>query len=174
MRNLPYYPAIGAIIFLLKWSYTTAGPGDLQVLIRPVAGLVSLITGAAGEYGEKGCYYAHLNIVIDKSCSGFNFLILCYGMLASLAIPSVSGVRAKMLAVILALPGALLLTVLVNSARILSVYFVQQLSGAFREHPATWLHQAAGAFIYLFFLMLIYIGADFLIHKLSGRHAKSA
>ncbi|HMQ61740.1 MAG TPA: exosortase K [Flavilitoribacter sp.] len=174
MRNLLYYLSVGAVIFLLKWSYSVAGTGDLQVLIRPVAALVSLITGAGGEYGDSGVYYEQLNIVIDKSCSGFNFLILCYGMLAVLAIPSLNGTRAKMLAVILPLPGAWLLTVLVNSARILSAYFVHQLSGAFWEHPAIWLHQAIGAFIYLFFLMLIYAGADFLIHKLTRGHAKSA
>jgi hypothetical protein len=40
------------------------------------------LTGSHSVYiSDKGYYHDNLNILIEKSCSGFNFLLLCFCML---------------------------------------------------------------------------------------------
>jgi exosortase K len=84
-KNIPFYCAIAAIFLLLKLGYTMADNNSLVFLLKPTNALVGLLTGSTSTYfADKGYFYSNLDIVIEKSCSGFNFLILCFGMLGFL------------------------------------------------------------------------------------------
>ena len=73
-KQIPFYLAAGIIFLLLKLGHSMADHNALQFLLWPTSKLVALMTGASSSYlPEGGYFHAQLNIVINKSCSGFNF-----------------------------------------------------------------------------------------------------
>jgi exosortase K len=115
--------------------------------------MVSVAFGSTSEFkiGE-GFVHAGLNIAIDKSCSGFNFWLLCSGLLltAGMQVGGQFWSRWWLLSVPMVAYG---LTVVVNASRIITAV---SLNRALPElgRRYTWLHQAEGAMVYLFFLRL--------------------
>jgi exosortase/archaeosortase family protein len=133
--------AAAGIFVLLKYLHTCLGTDDLYFLLAPVNRVVALVTNSQAIYTEEnGYFHAALNIYIDKSCSGFNFWILCF---------MIGIFRAARLI-------SWLITVFVNASRILTAIFLQQLSPDFMKSQQHWAHQTTGIFIYLFFLLLFY------------------
>lgn len=169
-KQIPFYLAAGIIFLLLKLGHSMADHNALQFLLWPTSKLVALMTGASSSYlPEGGYFHAQLNIVINKSCSGFNFWLICFLMLYSMGLFGAKKIVHKALW----LPGSLflayLLTIFVNSSRILIALALNS-SGIGKEQA--WLHQAEGVFSYLFFLLIIYFSFDFLLKKHTQAHEK--
>ena len=160
----PY--GLAVILFgALKMSYTHATTSDLLWLLKPTNALVSAALGSVSELrvGE-GFVHDELNIAIDKSCSGFNFWLLCSTMLlvAGMQAGGQNGRRWWLLSLPLVAYG---LTVLVNASRIITAVSLHRALPELGQRY-TWLHQAEGALMYLFFLVLIYAGFQLLCYYL--------
>lgn len=171
--HLPYYLSTIGIFILLKVAYTQADPTDLQFLLYPTSQCIGWVTNTTATFiVDRGYLHENLQILIDKSCAGFNFMVLCFLMLSFLVYEYLKGAKQQ----VLALPGLLfvayLLTLFVNSSRILFVIFLQRVGIHALVGQATWLHQAEGTFIYLFFLILIYLGFNFGLSALTQPYAK--
>lgn len=170
-NNIPYYLAAFALFIVLKFSFAYADNDGVLFLTQPTNSVVSLITDSDARYSnEVGFYHEELNIVIDKSCSGFNFWILIFLIFLFTALKTIQAKRLKSLAFVLILIGAYLITIMVNSSRILTSMILNETVG----NQYAWMHQAEGAFIYFSFLILFYVLFNYSLKKFSKNHAQFA
>lgn len=174
-RKLPYQLAAIGIFVLLKFWYVGADNDALAFLLRPTDTLVGLATSSSSLYSpDEGYFHSELNILIDKSCAGFNFWILCFLMLSFLAFRYLH----KQSHLALTLPAASLcayvLTIFANTSRISIAIFLQNRMGAFFPENPGWLHEAQGVFVYLSCLIISYLIAEFLLTKLTRPDAQLA
>jgi len=120
-NNIPFYIATGLIFILLKFKYRIMETDSLVWLLKPVSLLVEIMSGVKSIYLPGGGYYfEQLNMVINKSCSGFNFWLLCFLMLNCLGLKFCQAVFQKMGVLLTSIIVAYILTVLVNSCRIIT------------------------------------------------------
>jgi exosortase K len=166
-KNIPYYLAAVGLFILLKFGYTLAENNDLTFLIKPTDKLVGLLTSSHSVYlSESGYFHEHLNIIIDKSCSGFNFWALCFLLFTYLTVRHFNRTLNKILTIPIALILAYLLTIFVNTSRIFASIVVQtQTKNILLNHQHI-LHEAIGIITNLTFLILAYVLIEkLLIHK---------
>ncbi|TGE14186.1 exosortase K [Hymenobacter elongatus] len=173
--RLPLYVAFAAAFLLLKLSYAQATTTDLLWLLRPTDTLVGAVLGSGSSFEPvRGFVHSGLRITIDKSCSGFNFWLLCSGLLLTVGLRYLGPGKARSGWWLLALPVlGYGLTVLVNASRILVAVGLQRAIPTLARRYA-WLHEAEGVLVYLFFLLLIYGGFQLLCHHVALRYAKPA
>lgn len=166
-KNIPSYLTAVILFILLKFAFTLADSNDLIFLIKPTDKLVGILTGSHSVYlSDSGYFHEHLNIIIDKSCSGFNFWILCYMLFTYLAVRHFENNLYKILTIPTALIGAYLLTIFVNTSRIFASIVVQaQTKNILLNHQHI-LHETIGITINLTFLILAYLLIEkVFIHK---------
>jgi len=163
-KNILYYLAAILIFVLFKLGYTVANNNELIFLLKPTDTFVGFILHSNSQYIlESGYYHEKLNILIDKSCSGFNFWVLCFLMLTFTSLKFLNRRIYKILILPALLLFTYLLTIFVNTSRILFSIYFQNLQTVSTNKDFSWLHQAEGVFIYLSFLILIYLGFEYLL-----------
>jgi exosortase K len=142
-----------------KFAYVFANNDMIRFLTKPTNQVVSFITNRTPIYNsEIGFYYQNLNITIDKSCSGFNFWMLLFLLLFFSILKIIESNKIKMLLFPITLLTSYLLTLFVNTSRILIALFIEK-NTSLNYH---WLHQAEGVFIYLSFLIIFYLSLNYL------------
>ena len=167
-KNIPFYLTTIGLFILLKFGYTLADNDSLILLLKPTDKIVGLLTGSHSVYfSDKGYYHDNLNILIEKSCSGFNFLLLCFCMLTFLFLKYANKTIFKFLSIPVALIASYFLTIFVNASRIFaSIIMQQQANNILSERPHLILHEIVGVITNLTFLILIYIVSEkFLTNK---------
>lgn len=173
-KNLPYYLTAAGLFILLKFGFTLAGNNDLAFLLKPTDRLVGLLTGSHSVYfAENGFYHHELNILIDKSCSGFNFWMLSFLVFTYLAVKYAHKPFHKALSIPAVLTGAYLLTIFVNTSRVFVSLIVQAQTKSPFVNQQHLIHEAVGIITNLTFLVLTYYLIEkFLTHR--QHHAKPA
>lgn len=174
-KNIPYYLTAAGLFILLKFTFTLADNDNLIFLLKPTDTLVGLLTGSHSVYlADKGFYHDQLNILIDKSCSGFNYWVLCFLVFTYPAVKYLDKPLQKMLSIPGIFVGAYLLTIFVNTSRITASVVVQTQAEKFlpvKLHSI--LHEAVGIIINFSFLILTYFLTEkFLNHRHHHHHAK--
>lgn len=166
-KNIPYYLTTVGFFILLKFGFTLADNNDLAFLLKPTDKLVGLLTGSDSIYlSDSGYFHEHLNIIIDKSCSGFNFWILSFLLFTYLSVKHFDKTLSKILTIPTALFGAFLLTIFVNTSRIFASIVVQTQTKSILLNQQHIVHEAIGIITNLTFLILAYILIEkLLIHK---------
>nr|WP_288834898.1 exosortase K [uncultured Flavobacterium sp.] len=166
-NNIPYYLAAMGLFILLKIGYTIADIDCLIFLLEPTDKFVGLLTSSKSIYlFDKGYYYENLNIIIEKSCSGFNFLLLCFCMLTFLLLKYVWKTLYKVLIIPVSLVLAYILTILANTSRIFSSIIIQNQANNFLPNGShLLLHESIGIATNLSFLILIYYLLEQLLNK---------
>ncbi len=165
-KNIPYYAVAMLVFVILKYYFSQAITSDLLFLLKPVNTLVEILTGSHGEYfGESGFYHQQYQIFIEKSCAGFNFLLICFLMLSILFIRhSVTPLR-KTLSLAAALIASYFITIMVNGSRIyVSIILQSQPFIPIAGHQKT-VHEIIGIITNLLFLITIYIITDKLLQN---------
>ena len=152
----------------LKFCYSIACNDDLIWLLWPTDKIVSLITGSFSDYfPETGFHHFDLNILIEKSCSGFNFGLLCFCMLSFLLVTHAPKNRQKNLSFPANLILSYVLTVFVNASRIVVSITAQNHGMRFLPNLSkALLHQIVGVSTHLVFLVLIYLLAEKIVIKI--------
>jgi len=175
-KNILFYIIAFAIFILLKFSYTQADAERVLFLLKPTDRIVRLITNSSSVFiPGSGFFNEKLNIVIEKSCSGFNFWMLCFLMLTFSALKFMSSNIKKAIAIPVGLFVAYLLTVFSNASRIILSMMGQNIADNFMiPRPHLILHSAIGTFIYLFFLIIFYLLFNHLFNKLKPINEKPA
>ncbi|MCL7752735.1 exosortase K [Polaribacter sp. Z022] len=157
-KNLIFYFVMIGFFILLKFGYTLTETNHLTFLLSPTSKLVEFVTGFQSIYADsKGYYFQELNIVIDKSCAGFNFWILSFLMLTFLSLKYFEKINDKVIAIIISFFGAYLFTVLINSFRINVVVIFQNKIELLTNLRKGIIHESIGITINLTFLVLIYL-----------------
>lgn len=173
-KNIPYYLFAVLVFILMKLIYTGLDTSDLLFILKPTNTIIAILTNTGSELRtDSGYYNEQLNILIDRSCSGFNFWIICFSMLAFSIIPVMKTPGHKIAAIILLIPMCYLLTIFVNTSRILVSLQIGS-TGSLNVINSKDYHQAQGVFVYFFFLVSIYLAFNFLLTKYTTRHAKPA
>ena len=173
-KNIPYYLTAVGLFILLKFGYTVADNNDLAFLLKPTDKLVGVLTGSRSIYlANDGYYYEKLNILIEKSCSGFNFWLLCFLLFTYLLLKYLDKPLHKIIAIPTALLTAYLLTIFSNTSRIFASIIVQNQTKNFimpnRQH---YVHEAVGIITTLSFLVLAYYLLEkLLIYKYNAKSA---
>ena len=165
--NTPYYLFSVGLFVLLKFCYTLADNNDLTFLLKPTDKIVGFLTGSHSVFNtDEGYYHEYLNIIIDKSCSGFNFWLLCFLLFAYLFVKYFDKTVQKILTIPVALIGAYLMTIFVNTSRVVASIIVEsQTKDIFQNHQHIF-HEAIGVITNLTFLILAYMLIEkLLIHK---------
>jgi exosortase K len=141
----------------MKFGFTLAENNDLTFLLKPTDKLVGLLTGSQSVYlPESGYFHEHLNVIIDKSCSGFNFWILCFLLFTYLTVKYFDRTISKILTIPTVLIGAYLMTIFVNTSRIIASIVVQTQTKNIFLNQQHIIHEAIGIITNLSFLILAY------------------
>lgn len=153
-----------ALFLLLKVGYTQTNSDDLLFLLSPTNKLVSLFTGNISSYIQSsGYFYPDFNILIEKSCAGFNFFILCFLISYATCIQHIINSTNRWIALPICLLCSYILTIAVNTSRILISISLSASKNVFTDISI--FHQLQGTFIYLFFLLLSYLILKHLLNK---------
>ena len=157
-------------------GYTVADNNDLKFLLNPTNYLVELVTNSSSQYNaESGYFHKELNIVIEKSCSGFNFLGLCFIMICFMLLSYYKSSTKKIFILPLALFFTYFLTIFANTSRIILSISGQKAADNFiSTRPHFVLHETIGTFVYIFFLISCYLAINFILKKNTLYHAKPA
>ena len=156
-KNMPYYLAAAAVFVLLKFAFAAAGTEDLVFLLAPTDKLTGWLTGSRSVFfSERGFYHGTLNVLIGKSCSGYNFLVLCFLCFYYLAVKYFDKPLYKVLALAVSLTGAYLLTIFVNTSRIFASIVVQNQTKNIFPYHRQLVHETVGIITSLSFLILAY------------------
>jgi len=162
-NNLPFYTAAVFIFVLLKFGFRELETNSLLWLLKPVSILVEMFTGLKATYIEQeGFYFGNIDIVINKSCAGYNFGLLCFLMLSGLALNFYHSVFKKTAVLFGSLLIAYCLTVFVNACRILSSITISNINSILPFNEST-IHQATGITINLSFLIIIYLVTNYFL-----------
>ncbi|MEO1012744.1 MAG: exosortase K, partial [Bacteroidota bacterium] len=106
---------------------------------------------------DSGFYFEQLEILIDKSSSCGNFLLLSFAMLSFTALNNLTKLYHKLLSVPLMLFMAYLTTIGVTVSRIyVSLVVEPKVEELIGTNP-NWIHEAIGVATNLSFLILVYI-----------------
>lgn len=164
------------IIFIclgLKWRHIQSNNQDLLFILGPVNFLVSMLTHSQGFFDpEIGFYHQKLSVVIDKSCAGFNFLIIAFGSFFSLLYSSKAGIKTNILNIFKAIIISYCATCLANCSRIIVSIKTVSFSDTFSWLSTDWFHEAIGSFIYLGSLITIYLILQNFLIKNNSTNAK--
>lgn len=163
-----YILFIAAVFIFLKFMYKYADNQDLNFILIPVDFIISAFTGVKSSYiVGTGYFFKELNMVINKSCSGFNFLVLNFMLLSYLSAKYINNIKVRFSIIPLLLFISYIFTVFVNASRILGSIVIHPnpvLSKSFKI-----IHEAEGVFIYLTFLILLYISSDYFFKYLTHK-----
>lgn len=164
-KNTVYYLLLGLLFLFLKIFYTQADNSNLAFLLKPTSYSIELITGSSSVFiPEKGFFHEDLNILIDKSCSGFNFWMLCFTLFSFTFIQNrVAKINFYFFPVMLFL--TYLLTLLTNTSRILIAIKIQTDLRFLSEEYYYLAHEAQGSFVFVFFFILFYLALHFIFLK---------
>lgn len=170
-KNTLFYFIALSIFFALKHVAVKADISFFYFLLKPVTGMIEVFSGCQSKPTLEGAFlFSEFNILIDISCSGFNFFLLCFGMFVVMLIRHFNSSIRKLLAFPISLAIAYLLTIFVNTSRILVAILIQH-TLAF-DHPA--IHLAIGVFIYLSSLIISYHALHLFLNPKNLYHAKLA
>lgn len=143
----------------LKTFYSTSSVNDLKGILAPTTFLVELVTGERFYFESYAGYMnTDRSFLIADSCSGMNFLIAAFLMIAMILIwrsdlPAWATIPLSFI-------FAYAVTIAANTVRIAVAIKQQRM-----EEPMIWvnpeqLHRLQGIFIYFGFLLLIFLLLD--------------
>ena len=165
---------ITAIIFIvLKLSFRLMDNDDLQFLLYPTNRIIEIVSGSKGIYAmETGYWHSGLNMLIDKSCSGFNFFLISFLMFVY-TFSRINDLKFYWI-IPIAVVSAYLLTICANVSRIL-IYLVlmKQNIPARMDTENIWLHRAEGILVYVSLLIISFVVINRIIIKHNERFTKS-
>jgi len=165
-KNIPYYFVGFSIFILLKLWFSKAANSDLFFLLKPSDFFISLFFGSRSVFiPDVGYYHENLNIIIDKSCCGFNYMLLCFLIFSYLFVNYFNKPLYKAFSLAAALMLSYLMAIFVNISRIGFSIFIYNHIITFSQVNQKNAHLTVGIFTYLFFLTLAWLVTDKLLNK---------
>ena len=165
-RNISFYLVVGFVFIVLKYWFTTTDTNDFYFLLKPISKFLNVVSGYNAVYSpQSGFHYDDLNIVIDKSCSGFNFWLISFLAFSFVSIKNLQKTKAKLISIPLMFIGSYVFSILVNTSRILISILVQSKTVLIFEGHQSVIHEAIGVVTNLTFLILAYLLIDITLSK---------
>lgn len=147
------------VYLLLKIIYLNLDTSQLKFLLLPEKTILSFLWNKNATEMLDGSYlFDSLNIIIDKSCSGFRLLQIIFLVLSVQIILSTKQKSLKIASYPIALLASYPLTIIGNSLRIAGSRIVQAAGDiALGTRPHYRLHEISGAFSNLLFLLIVFL-----------------
>jgi exosortase K len=156
-RNALFYLAAILIALVLKQHYSQAGPGQLEWILKPTAGMVSVASGHLFTF-EAGTGYVcgARRVIIAPGCAGINFMLMAFGMAAFAGLHHMQRCSHRFIWLMASLGVSYFLTLGVNALRIL--VSIHTFHSGFSFCGLGWesVHRMEGVVIYFFFLWIFY------------------
>ncbi len=155
------YGLMAILTFIgLKLAFKFSTTEDLDLLLYPTNFLFSILYNAEWQYDSvSGYYYPELNILINKSCSGGNFLLICFLTFVLYTFQRVVSNRMAIGSLLLTLLASYVIAIFSNVSRILTLLQFNR----YNIGKNGWSHEAIGAFVYLIILLITFLSIKFLI-----------
>ncbi|MEN6321693.1 MAG: exosortase K [Syntrophaceae bacterium] len=153
-----YYLLVLFIAVGLKFFYSRAASEDLVWILSPTAAIVECLSGTHFEK-EMNIGYVSLSrsITIVPACAGLNFMIAAFCMAAFGLLYSMKRRELLPLCVVASMAAAYLLTVAVNSVRIVTSMYLYKADIYTQLITPERVHRIEGVLIYVVFLSLFYL-----------------
>lgn len=164
-EDIIYYVVVGGVFILLKLLYRELETEDLSFLLEPTSKIVKLMTGFEFEFLPKqGFYFTYPDILINKSCSAFNFMLISFLAFAYVSVREMLTHLQKSLALVGAILLAYLLALMSNSIRIYTAIKLLPLGTLFPDYVGI-IHETIGIVTNLTCLLLAYFLVERLLQK---------
>jgi len=174
-KDIPFYIVLILLFILFKLANVFASNQDIIFLTGPTSKMVDLATGTRSQFiADQGYLNLTLGFIIDKSCAGFNFWIICFLSLSFSALNYFRKNRDKILSIIILSIASYFITLFVNASRIMFSVLIGKLKIFEGLNQFKWLHEAEGIFVYLFFLISIHLIFNHLLNKIIEKNAQPA
>ncbi len=168
-KNTTYYLMAFVLFVLLKFLYASANTNDLYFLLNPLNTVIGFVLDSSSiYYSDIGFFHKTLKITIDKSCSGFNFLLLSFLITYCSSLKVFKSNVLKIIGLPITFIVSYIFTLMVNASRILSAIFIEKQTNL----NYSWLHEAEGIFIYVSFLILLYFVINHIQRNILKHHEK--
>ena len=164
--NAMLYPQLAAVLLCgaaLKYFYSTASVNQLRWILAPTTFLVELVIGAKFQFESHAGYMSSDHtFLIAASCSGVNFLLTAFLMLA---LGKLWRDRSRKIAwtfIPLSALVAYAATLVANTVRISTALRLHRSPSDLNWLSPDQLHRFEGVFIYFGFLLLLYVASEWL------------
>ena len=167
IKNGILYFLTAVIAIGLKYHYSRAGSDDLVWILGPTTSLVECLSGIQFEReAHTGFISQGYGIIIAPSCAGINFLITVFCMAVFSSIHVIKHFKPKLLWLAANLACAYLLTVTVNTVRIIVSIYSYNADIYLGWFTPPRVHRLEGIVIYFFFLCLFYMIIIRVVHDI--------
>lgn len=144
----------------LNYYYTYFTFEDLLILIKPVNIIFSFFVKSIPEYDIGiGFHYPNIDILINKSCSGFQFFLTTYIITYLLILKNETSIYIIRLNFLVSLILSYLFTIYFNSARFVISFLSQNTANYFlTKKPHFLIHEVTGQIVYFIsYIIIIYL-----------------
>lgn len=154
-KNLPYYLALAIIFFVLKLLFSQSSVEEIKFLLIPIKKIIEILLGNSSIFiPTKGYFFDSLNIVIDKSCAGYNLWLLCFVLISFLNLNYLEKPNLKIISFLFSFIISFFFSIFVTSSRIYVSIVMQNNIPIFSGNSI--IHESIGIITNLVFLVLIY------------------
>lgn len=168
-RHIAQLLTILAVAFGLKYFYSTSSVNDLRWILAPTTFVVELITGMQFRFESNAGYLSDdRSFLIAQPCSGMNFLVIAFAMLAIAKLWRDRTVSWLYLPI--ALVVSYLTTLVANATRIV---FALELRKYDLGYDYEDVHLVEGIVVYFGFLLLLFFASEkWGSHRIAHRHER--
>lgn len=157
-QNMMVFAIALVAAYFLKRHYSMASSDDILWILGPTSYLVELLTGLKFILESGAGYVNHdVMIVIAKSCSGINFLIICFCMACYFILPKYRSILTKSAALCSIALGAYMATLVANTVRIIIAIHLYSAQHILEWVSARRIHHLEGTVVYFVFLLLTHL-----------------
>lgn len=161
LRSISQLTAVLAGAAALKFYYSTASVNGLRWILAPTASLVELINGERFTFESNAGYMSgDHSFIIAAACSGVNFLITAFVMLAAMKLWKSRTSKISWMFIPVSAVIGYLTTIVANTVRIATAMRFRRMDPETVWLNPDQLHRFEGIFIYFGFLLLLFILAE--------------
>ncbi len=142
---------------VLKILFTAISTSEFTLMLNPANAFLEYILDTKSVYADGGFYFPDLNITLNRTFSGENYLILVFCILSLTAPYHVFKPWQSVLVYIGILVTSFMLTLVISAVRIISALPVLRIQDSMPWLNSFWMQRVEGGIIYFSALLLVYV-----------------
>jgi exosortase K len=142
---------------VLKILFTAISSSEFTLMLNPANAMLEYIFDTRSVHTHSGFYFPDLNITLNRTFSGENYLILVFCILSLTAPYHVFKPWQSVLVYIGILVTSFMLTLIISALRIISALPVLRIQNSMPWLNSFWMQRVEGGIIYFSALLLVYL-----------------
>ncbi|MFD1000295.1 exosortase K [Ohtaekwangia kribbensis] len=142
---------------VLKILFTAISSSEFTLMLNPANAMLEYIFDTRSVHTHSGFYFPDLNITLNHTFSGENYLILVFCILSLTAPYHVFKPWQSVLVYIGILVTSFMLTLIISALRIISALPVLRIQDSMPWLNSFWMQRVEGGIIYFSALLLVYL-----------------